>query len=140
MDKYIKDEKEINKVVFCSGAVWLKLQAIPTKESKHQNFALIRIEELSPFPMRQIREALMDIDFNNETEVYYVQEEHINMGSYNWCKMHIKRVMNRLGKSDKLVKYIGRGPQATMATASSKDFKATEERFMNKFKEVIGFE
>lgn len=52
--------------------------------------------------------------------------------------MHIKRVMNRLGAPNSIVKYIGRGPEATMATASSTDHKATEQKFLNRFREVIG--
>lgn len=46
--------------------------------------------------------------------------------------------MNRLGAPDKLVKYIGRGPETSIATASSKDFKHTEQKFMSQFKQAIG--
>lgn len=137
IDKFDKAGGKVKKIIFCSGSVWLKLHQIPN-EGDHENIALIRIEELSPFPMKEVREALTTCDFNKDTEVYYVQEEHINLASYGWCKMHIKRVMNRLGAPDSIVKYIGRNPEATMATASSKDHKATEQKFLNRFKEVIG--
>ena len=138
MDKYISQEGKLNKIIFCSGALWLRIHQIPNSGVEHDNCAIIRVEELSPFPMNEVKEALEECNFDETTEVYYIQEENMNMGSYSWCKMHIKRVMNRLGAPNTLVKYIGRGPEATMATASSKDFKATEEKFMRKFKKAIG--
>jgi probable 2-oxoglutarate dehydrogenase E1 component DHKTD1 len=97
VDKFKRNEEKISKIIFCSGAIWLKLHQIPGGEINHDNCAIIRIEELSPFPMCEVRQALQNCDFSPDTEVYYVQEEHINFGSYSWCKMHIKRVMNRLG-------------------------------------------
>ena len=140
IDKYTKNEEKVKKIFFCSGAIWLKLHQLSTKDVKHDNYAIVRIEELSPFPMKEVREALTKCDFDKDTEVYYIQEEHINFAAYDWCRMHIKRVMNRLGVTNRVVKYIGRGPEATIATASSRDFKATEQKFMNQFKEVVGME
>lgn len=138
VDKYLKNDDKIKRIIFCSGAVWLKLSQIPNPDLNHENCAIIRIEELSPFPMKEVREALTDCAFTKDCEVYYVQEEHMNMGAYDWCRMHIKRVMKRLGVEHPLVKYIGRRPEATMATASSKDFKATEQKFMDEAREAIG--
>ncbi|CAI2382475.1 unnamed protein product [Moneuplotes crassus] len=138
IDKYIKDDSKINKVIFCSGSVWLKLHQVPRAHAEHENCAIIRVEELSPFPMNEVKQALQDLDLDNDTDLYYLQEEHINMGSFSWCKMHIKRALSSLGFVGKSVKYIGRGAEASIATASSKDYKATEEKFMNEFKQTIG--
>ena len=138
LDKYTPNEGKTRKVIFCSGAVWLKIQQVMKTSSEFDNCAIVRIEELSPFPMKEIEKTLKDLGADPEMEVYYLQEEHINLGSFAWCKMHLQRIMTRLGFEAPKVTYIGRGPEATMATASSKDFKATEEKFMKKFRNVIG--
>ena len=88
--------------------------------------------------MKEVQQALSELNFDKNTEVYYIQEEHVNMASFDWCKMHIKQVMKRLGSKNPSVQYIGRDAEASIATANSKDFKATEAQFLHEFKQTIG--
>lgn len=88
--------------------------------------------------MNEITKALTDLKYDQNTEIFYVQEEHINFASFEWSKMHLKRIMKRLGNSNPTVNYIGRHSESTIATASSKDFKATDEKLISHFKNEIG--
>ena len=57
---------------------------------------LIRIEELAPFPVNEIREALRSVDAKNHV---YVQEESVNQGAFQWAKLHLDRLLADQGKT-----------------------------------------
>ena len=138
IDTYSKDDKKIKKILFWSGAIYLRLHPLLSGSKSNEDWAIIRIEELAPFPVNEVTNAFKELGFNKNTEVYYVQEEHVNFGAFPWSKMYIENIMKRLGVDNHHLKYIGRGPEATIATGSSKDFKDTENSIMNKFKNVVG--
>jgi 2-oxoglutarate dehydrogenase E1 component len=46
--------------------------------------ALIRIEQLNPFPWDEVKAVLER--YTNTTEVFWVQEEPINMGSWDFTE------------------------------------------------------
>ena len=52
--------------------------------------------------------------------------------------MYLANIAKRLGADKHHIKYIGRGPEATIATGSSKDYKDTENAIMNEFKKIAG--
>jgi len=73
------DVKEVRRVVFCSGKIYYDLLA-RKKEFEARDIALIRIEQLHPFPKLQI-EALLK-KYENSMLNLWVQEEPGNMGAW----------------------------------------------------------
>ena len=83
-DASVKDKKKVEKVVLCSGKICYEL--LEEKENGgHDNFAIIRIEQLYPLPEAQIKKALAD--YPNHKKVIWAQEEPSNMGAHWFMKM-----------------------------------------------------
>jgi 2-oxoglutarate dehydrogenase E1 component len=72
---------KINKVVFCSGKVFYDL--LDEKEkSGNDTVALIRIEQIYPMPIKQIK-ALIN-KYLHANRLLWVQEEPVNMGAWSF--------------------------------------------------------
>ncbi len=106
--------KNIKRIVFCSGKIFYDL--IEAKEKTGMDdVAVIRIEQLYPFPAKKIK-MLID-KYSNAKEYSWVQEEPENMGA--WA--HIVRMfMNNDILKNITLKYIGRVEAASPATGFSK--------------------
>jgi 2-oxoglutarate dehydrogenase E1 component len=71
------DKKKVKRVLLCTGKVYYDLLEEQEKE-KHKDVAIIRVEQLHPFPEKQIEAQLAE--YGGDVEVYWVQEEPKNMG------------------------------------------------------------
>lgn len=72
----------VKKVLFCSGKVYYDLLAYQT-EQKRQDVALVRIEQLYPFPTDQIKAILAKY---KKAEYSWVQEEPANAGAWSYIR------------------------------------------------------
>lgn len=75
--------KTVKKVVVCSGKVYFDIME-KVKQSplpKDHKLLIIRLEELAPFPVKQIEEELQKVA-KSSADVYYFQEECMNEGAF----------------------------------------------------------
>jgi len=81
----ITDENapDATRVIFCQGKIYYEL-AERRAEASIPGVAIVRVEQLYPFPADQLREVLDS--FPNADELYWVQEEPENMGPWNFVK------------------------------------------------------
>lgn len=114
IDDITADEKTIKKVVFCSGKLFYDLIEAKEKE-KVKDVAIIRIEQLYPFPAKQLQ--LIFSKYKNAKEFIWAQEEPENMGP--WVFM-MRMFMKYKETNQVLLKYIGRPENASPATGFSK--------------------
>ncbi|HEX4895861.1 MAG TPA: 2-oxoglutarate dehydrogenase E1 component [Solimonas sp.] len=77
------DAKKVTRIVFCSGKVYFDLLQARQKE-KLDHVALVRIEQLYPFP-REDYERVLD-QYPNAREVLWCQEEPENQGAWYQIK------------------------------------------------------
>jgi 2-oxoglutarate dehydrogenase complex dehydrogenase (E1) component-like enzyme len=104
------DPVHIRRVVFCTGKVYYDLLA-EREMKKIEDIALVRIEELYPFPVRQMTEVLAS--YNSEVELIWTQEEPRNMGAW--------RLMGgRFRFLGRQIRYVGRRSSASPAAGSAK--------------------
>jgi 2-oxoglutarate dehydrogenase complex dehydrogenase (E1) component-like enzyme len=75
-DAGVADPAAVQRVVFCSGKVAYDL--IARRDERSHAAAIVRIEQLYPFPYQQASQLLAR--YPNATEVVWVQEEPDNMG------------------------------------------------------------
>jgi 2-oxoglutarate dehydrogenase E1 component len=75
-DPGVTDPAAVQRLVFCSGKV--AYDAIARRDQNSHPAAIIRIEQLYPFPYRQVTELLGR--YPNVSEVVFLQEEPDNMG------------------------------------------------------------
>ncbi|HYA16027.1 MAG TPA: multifunctional oxoglutarate decarboxylase/oxoglutarate dehydrogenase thiamine pyrophosphate-binding subunit/dihydrolipoyllysine-residue succinyltransferase subunit [Bryobacteraceae bacterium] len=110
----------VRKLVFCSGKVYYDLAA--AREAKKINdIALIRIEELYPFPDKPMLELLAKYRAN--VDIVWCQEEPRNMGAWRHCYSYFKG----LGR---IIQYAGRVRNASPAVGSTKRHAEEQKRLV----------
>ena len=83
--KPARDPKAVSRVLLCTGKIYYDLDEHRTKHDR-DDVAIVRVEELYPFPEQQLREALAP--YRDDVEAVWVQEEPENMGAwrYLYCR------------------------------------------------------
>jgi multifunctional 2-oxoglutarate metabolism enzyme len=84
------DPKDVRVILLCSGKVFYDLQRV-REERKASQFAIVRLEQLYPFPERQVLEALAR--YPSAGEVRWIQEEPENMGAYWFVHARLHRAL-----------------------------------------------
>jgi probable 2-oxoglutarate dehydrogenase E1 component DHKTD1 len=107
---------QVERVILLSGKIYYDL----VKERRARGFddrvALIRIEELSPFPFQDLRSVLKRYTF--ASEFFFLQEEPKNQGVYTHVCSRINTVLADIGTST--VMYKGRMESALPAPGIGK--------------------
>lgn len=83
------DSDKVLRVVFCSGKIYYDLLELKEKYEA-RDIALVRIEQLYPFPDKQVHEIISK--YSNAIQWLWVQEEPQNMGAWNFIRSHITDV------------------------------------------------
>jgi 2-oxoglutarate dehydrogenase E1 component len=107
------DAQEVRRVVFCSGKVYFDLLKARRKEAL-RDVALVRIEQLYPFPTEEYQSILNR--YPNAREVVWCQEEPQNQGAWYQIRHRLQELV--LGRRPVL--YAGRPPSAAPATGIGK--------------------
>lgn len=89
IDRENNEPDKVSRVVFCTGKVYYDLAA-RKKELDAQNIALVRIEQLHPFPEKAIDEVVKR--YPNALLHLWVQEEPENMGAWHYIRDNLKQV------------------------------------------------
>ena len=89
----LKKDKEIKKVVLCSGKVYFDLLEAREKIKNNEVF-FIRIEQLYPFPVKTLAKDLKR--FKKNAKFYWCQEEPQNMGAWNAARNYIEWTLNHI--------------------------------------------
>jgi 2-oxoglutarate decarboxylase len=98
----------VSRVILCSGKVFYDL-AKRRADRDVRGVALLRVEQLYPFPAEQLREVLHGFE---QAEMWWVQEEPENMGAWHY----VRRVCrDRLGLE---LNGVAREESASPATGS----------------------
>jgi multifunctional 2-oxoglutarate metabolism enzyme len=107
-DAGVADRNAVRRVVFCSGkVVW---DAIAERDKRNAPVAIVRVEQLYPFPGDQMRAVLAQ--YPNASQVVWLQEEPDNMGPWHFVEARFWKVKEQ-GYDLRLVSRIGSGSPAT---------------------------
>ena len=80
----VVDPSKVKRVLLCTGKLYYDL-AHYRKERERDDVAIVRIEQLYPFPETSVRTALSQ--YRRGTPVIWVQEEPENMGAQSYIKL-----------------------------------------------------
>ena len=108
------DAAAVKRVVICGGKVYYDLLE-KRRELNMNDVAIVRVEQLYPFPDRHLIEALST--FPNTQEVFWCQEEPMNQGAWYNTRHNLERVM-RQWKPELTIAYAGRPSSAAPACGS----------------------
>jgi len=114
------DPKKVKRVLFCSGKIYWELLERQQAEQR-KDIAIIRVEQLHPFPKTQIEAYLAQY---KKPETFWVQEEPMNMGAWTF----ILREFPEIGIDD----IISRKKSASPATGYTKFHVREQQEIINK--------
>ena len=117
----LADGAKVRRVVLCAGKVYYDLVAARA-ERNIADVALIRIEQLYPFPLRSLEKELAKYP---KAEVVWCQEEPYNMGSWAFVDRRIEGVAG-----GRRPRYVGRPESAATATGSYKRHNEEQKRLV----------
>ncbi len=110
--------KDVKRLVLCSGKVYYDLADVQQKK-KLKDVAVVRIEQLHPFPEKQMAAILKK--YKGAT-VVFAQEEPSNMGPLSY----IQRMM-----PDQKIEFVSRKASASPATGFKKVHDVEQSKIVN---------
>jgi len=102
------EPKEVTRVIACCGKVYYDLLGA-RRERRHDNAAIVRVEQLYPFPHKQFAAELKR--YPNAREVVWCQEEPQNQGAW----YQTAHYFNENKRPEQKLYYAGRSPSAAPA-------------------------
>lgn len=108
----------VKRIAFCSGKIYYDLDE-QRKKTENSDTAIVRIEQMYPFPAAQLKALLKK--YKNAKEFFWVQEEPKNMGP--WVHM-----LQHFGETT--LRYVGRSESASPATGFSKRHTAQQQEIL----------
>lgn len=102
------DAKKLDRVIITSGKIYYELLQ-HRREQSLKNAAIIRLEQLYPFPEEAIRKIMAT--YANVKEVIWCQEEPQNQGAWVFLKPFLESVLSK----GQTLRYVGRKPSASPA-------------------------
>ncbi|HVB65531.1 MAG TPA: thiamine pyrophosphate-dependent enzyme, partial [Nitrolancea sp.] len=98
----------VSRIVLCSGKVYVDLISSDTRATS-ENVALVRLEQLYPFPEEDLRHVISS--YPNVQELVWLQEEPRNMGAWNYVSSRLQAIAG----SELELSYTGRPDRASPA-------------------------
>jgi 2-oxoglutarate dehydrogenase E1 component len=109
-------------VAFSSGKIYYDL--LEEKEKmKFDSVALVRIEQLYPLPIKQIKQVIHK--YTKASRLLWVQEEPVNMGVWGF-------IYHELSAEDIHLRVIARPASGSPATGSSEFHKIRQRKIVTK--------
>ncbi|MDA0746416.1 MAG: 2-oxoglutarate dehydrogenase E1 component [bacterium] len=103
----------VRRIVFCTGKVFFDLKE-GRETRKVDSVALVRIEQLNPFPFDEVGQVLQK--YTAAEEIFWAQEEPQNMGAWDFTEPKIRKLL----ENKQSVVYAGRPATASTATGIQK--------------------
>ena len=108
----IAADDAVRRVVLCTGKIYFDLAKARAKDGDNR-VALVRIEQLYPFPFNALAKVLLRY---RNAEIVWCQEEPQNMGAWNFVDRRIEQVLGDLDVAAKRPFFAGRAEAASPAT------------------------
>jgi 2-oxoglutarate dehydrogenase E1 component len=118
-DARVAKPAAVRRVVLCAGKIFYPLAAA-RDDGKRDDVAIVRVEQLYPFPAAELQALLSR--YSGAREVVWVQEEPANQGAWTFVR---PRLADLLGPA-RSVQYVGRDEAASPATGNYKIHQAEE--------------
>jgi 2-oxoglutarate dehydrogenase E1 component len=112
----------VTKVIFCNGKIYYDLLK-NREEQGILNVAIIRVEQLSPFPGHHVRAEIEK--YPKKAQIIWCQEEAKNQGAWQYVYFFYEAIFNKLNDKREL-SYCGRSYSASPATGSVYRFRTEQ--------------
>jgi 2-oxoglutarate dehydrogenase E1 component len=105
--------KNVKHIILCSGKVYYELLN-ERRAKKRNDLAIIRVEQLYPFPGPELNKVLKC--YTNTNDMVWVQEEPKNQGAWDFVKPRIPAMLDKAWQ----LYYVGRESSSAPAVGSAK--------------------
>ena len=122
-DPTVSDRDKARRLLLCTGKVYYALNAAREKENV-ADVAIVRVEQLYPFPKKEIAAALAK--YRNAGEVTWVQEEPRNRGAWSFMEPRLRELLPEAST----LNYVGRDEAASPASGSLKTSEREEKELV----------
>lgn len=119
IDDETADKKKVKTVLCCSGKLYYELNN-KRREEEIEDVAILRFEQLYPFPQKQFNELLKK--YKGMEKLVWVQEEPENMGAWRYIKTTTEQAAEW--------KVVSRNSSASPASGSSKVFEKRQNQIL----------
>ncbi len=116
--------KNVKRVVLCSGKVYYDLLE-QRRKNEQTDVAIVRIEQLYPFPHDDIQKALAQ--FTDVKDFVWCQEEPLNQGAW-YCSQHNFREAIPAGAT---LRYAGRAASSSPAVGYTSVHQEQQKALVN---------
>ena len=118
--EYVIDDNYVNvelveKIIMCSGKVFYDLES-KREELEIQNIALVRVEQLYPFPYDSLEKIIKQ--YKNANKFIWCQEEPSNQGSWFSHRHRLQQVLDKINAAE--IKLVSRPASAAPAVGLNK--------------------
>jgi 2-oxoglutarate dehydrogenase E1 component len=127
-----KRAEAVTRLILCSGKIYMDMAfessspfAPRAAFVEAQHAALVRIEELYPFPADALQKVIAG--YPNLKEVVWMQEEPRNMGAWSFVEPRIRELADWSGP----IIYVGRREAASPAEGSMTQHLAEQQRILS---------
>jgi len=124
----IAPDAKVKRVVMCSGKIYYDLFEARAAR-KIDDVALVRIEQLYPFPLATTERELGRY---RNAEIVWCQEEPQNMGAWTFVEHRLENMLSHLKIAAKRPVYVGRAEAAATATGLYKRHNKEQAEIVDK--------
>ncbi len=113
-DVTLKADKDIRRVVLCSGKVYYDLFEEREKRGLDDVY-LMRVEQLYPFPAKSL---ITELSRFKNADMVWCQEEPKNMGAWFFMEPNLEWVLEKIKARVRRPHYVGRASSASTAAGT----------------------
>ncbi len=126
-----KSPNDVTRILLCSGKVYYDLAAYREETWTINDVAIIRIEQLYPFPAKALEETLLP--YSEKMSLFWVQEEPRNMGAWGFLRTRFgERLLDRYP-----FRGVCRPESASPATGSATSHKIEQQNILKQAFELV---
>lgn len=118
------DTKKVTRVLICSGKVYYDLLT-RRHEKNIKDIAIVRLEQLYPFPSKDITAVLKP--YAHVNDIVWAQEEPENQGAWRMIQHEIRKILLK----DQMLSYVGRKASSAPAVGYPSLFHAQQAALVN---------
>jgi 2-oxoglutarate dehydrogenase E1 component len=123
-DAEVADRGNVQRVLLCSGKIYYDL-TIGRRERNREDVAIVRVEQLYPFPTQDLRPIIER--YSSSSEVWWVQEEPENMGAWTFVAPRLTPIVG-----NRTVAYVGREAASSPAVGNYKVHEAEQAEMVDR--------